>query len=361
VPSDRATEQEHRPDEASRGEADAAREAQVPQADLRQRLERLPTEHPSSPYDSDGCRRPPPPDLADLELPFPEGRGDDAVEQTPTADHPLRPLTDDEFAEHVHVVRDRLEQARIDGLATNERYTVDPKRQVWSAERVAAHDEIIEDLYGRAADVPSDRCAIIAGGPPGAGKSTVLGAHAEIDRSRFLTLDPDEIKEEIARRGLIPQVEGLSPMEASDLVHEESSRITKLLAARAQADGKNIIWDITMSSQSSTERRIDDLRSDGYSDIEAVFVDIPPQVSEARAMARYRIEQEKYRNGEGEGGRFVPPELIERQADPKWGSVNRKTFEAVKGSCNRWSLYDNSVDGQSPRLMDSSEAVKKVP
>ena len=71
---------------------------------------------------------------------------------------------------------------------------------------------------------------------------------ADIDRSQYLTINPDNIKEELAKRDLIPKVEGLSPMEASDLVHEESSHIAKQLAMRAQADGKNVIWDITMSS-----------------------------------------------------------------------------------------------------------------
>jgi hypothetical protein len=34
-------------------------------------LERLPPGHPSSPWDADGRRRPPPPWLAELELPLP--------------------------------------------------------------------------------------------------------------------------------------------------------------------------------------------------------------------------------------------------------------------------------------------------
>lgn len=39
--------------------------------DLCQRLERLPRGHPSSPYNADGSRKPPPPRLRDLELPLP--------------------------------------------------------------------------------------------------------------------------------------------------------------------------------------------------------------------------------------------------------------------------------------------------
>ena len=267
-------------------EADRAREAQPQQTDLSARLERLPVGHPSSPYRDDGTRKPSPPDLSEYELPLPDERA--CTERDLEA--PVEPLTDAEYAAHVQEVRERLSQARVEKLATNEQYTVDPQRQVWSEERVAFHDAIIEDLYQQAADVPCERRAIIAGGLPGAGKSTILEKYAGIDRSQFLTLDPDQIKSELARRELIPQLEGLSPMEASDLAHEESSRITKLIAARAQADGKNIIWDITMSSQPSTERRIADLRSNGYEQIEGIFVDIPPELSEIRVEARHRSD-----------------------------------------------------------------------
>jgi hypothetical protein len=40
--------------------------------DLQHRLERLPHGHPSSPYNADGSRRPPPPRLRDYELPPPD-------------------------------------------------------------------------------------------------------------------------------------------------------------------------------------------------------------------------------------------------------------------------------------------------
>jgi hypothetical protein len=41
-------------------------------AELQQRLLRLPPGHPSSPFNGDGSRKPPPPDLKKLELPFPD-------------------------------------------------------------------------------------------------------------------------------------------------------------------------------------------------------------------------------------------------------------------------------------------------
>ena len=228
-------------------------------ADLRRRGDQLPPGHPSSPVEADGRRKPPAPRLQDIALP--------------------EPLTDTEYAEHVKDVQDCLDKARVRGLATEEQHTIDTDNQIWSDERDAFHDSLITHLYAKAADVPSEHRAIIAGGLSGAGKSTVLDQYADIDRSQYLTINPDKIKEEMADRGMVPVVDGLSPMEASDLVHEESSYIARQLALLAQADGKNIVWDITMSSQAKTERRIDELRASGYKSIQGIFVDIPVELA----------------------------------------------------------------------------------
>jgi len=158
----------------------------------------------------------------------------------------------------------------------------------------------------------------------------------------------------MGKRGLIPEVEGLSPMEASDLVHEESSAVAKQLARKALSDGRNVVWDITMSSPESTARRIGDLRAAGYS-ITGIFVDIPVETSVRRADARHREGHEDYRAGIGLGGRYVPPEVIRAQADDEWGSQNRRTFETVRPQFDQWSRYDNSVDGRPPVLAEASQ------
>jgi hypothetical protein len=71
-PRDHVAEQEHSPDPARPREPDHPREAPAQSAELQSRLERLPVGHPSSPYQGDGSRKPPPPDLADYELPLPD-------------------------------------------------------------------------------------------------------------------------------------------------------------------------------------------------------------------------------------------------------------------------------------------------
>jgi predicted ABC-type ATPase len=269
-----------------------------------------------------------------------------------------RPLTSQEHSERENNVFDRLVKAHDEDLSTDYGHTTDPDRQQWTPQRDALHGEIVAEIYGRASEVPCEYKALIVGGLGGAGKTTVLSLTPGIEISRFLVINPDDIKVELARRGLVPEIEGLTPMEASDLVHEESSAIAKQLARKAQSDGKNLIWDITMSSEESTQRRIDDLRAAGYTQVDGLFIDIPIETSVKRMELRHREGHDKYRAGIGLGGRFVPPEIIRRQTDSEWGCKNRRTFEAMKKSLNNWAIKDNGIDDRPARLVESSRNEK---
>jgi len=270
-----------------------------------------------------------------------------------SSDQP-EPLTDEEWAEHLTEVRDGLAEAESLGLRSECLHTINGSGEVWTDGRDLLHYSILESMYSKASDIPCDFKAIIAGGLGGAGKTTILTEYADIDLTQYLMINPDNFKEEMARRKMVPEIEGLSPMEATDLVHEESSYLALQLALRAQADGKNVIWDITMSSESSTARRIDGLREAGYSQIEGLFVDIPVDLSIERTESRHREDHEKYRAGEGLGGRYVPPEVSRRQEDQEWCSKNRKAFSSLRDRFDGWSIYDNSVDGRRATLIDSS-------
>jgi predicted ABC-type ATPase len=301
--------------------------------ELQGRLNQLESGHPSSPRQEDGSPRLPAPRLADLERPDPS-------------------LSDTGYKAHVDKVVDGLENARAAGLTTDVLHALGPDHQEWKIERARIHKTILDAKWADAADVPCEGRAIIAGGLGGAGKTTVLESLAQVDRSAYLTIDPDEFKKNLAERRLLPEIPGLSPMESSSLAHEESSFLAKQLSMRASAEGKNIIWDITMSSPDSTQRRVDELREAGYTKIDGIFVDIPVEVSVARSEARHRRGCDLYQTGQGIGGRFVPPTVIRAQADDEFGSVNRKAFETVKDRFDEWSVYDNSVYDRDPVLMD---------
>lgn len=299
---------------------------------LELRLERLAAGHPSSP------------DYADR-----SGRADGSPDQ-------VRPLTDAEHAEHVAEVEIRLEDARAARLDTRILHTIDEEHRIWSDERDAEHEAIIEDLYARSSAVPCEGKAILAGGLPGAGKTTVLTEFARIDLSQYLVINPDIIKEDMARRGMIPTIDGLSPMETSDLVHEEASHIAKRLANRAEADSRNVIWDFTMSKTSSIAERVTSLRDAGYVRVEGIFVDIPVDVSARRADTRHREGHDEFRRGLGFGGRYIAEATILKHADSEWGSGNRKNFEELKAVFDGWSRFDNSVDARAPVLVESYSA-----
>jgi hypothetical protein len=155
-------------------------------AELRERMERLPPGHPSSPYNDDGSRKPPPPDLSVYELPIP---GDPDYRPEPsraaetdrpetaqipedvtpgtnpdedperTADRPqlervrleVELHADAEYAGYVREDRQRLDQARALGLPADEEYTRDAHGEVSPEEREASHDAPADDLSERAA------------------------------------------------------------------------------------------------------------------------------------------------------------------------------------------------------------------
>jgi hypothetical protein len=215
----------------------------------------------------------------------------------------------------------------------------------WDAERRGRQRELLDQLWARRSpDARSDSIAMIAGGMAGAGKKRVLDNPAVINRAEYCTIDPDEIKKEMAALEMIPAIDGLSPMEASPLVHEEASYLAKQLAHSAYREHINVLWDITMNRPESVTDRISTMSKFGYSRVDSVFVDVPFDTGRRRAMDRYRKDQEKYRNGEGPGGRYVPREFIEASR-PSVGSEttrNHEVFLQVRDQFDSTKEYDNS-------------------
>lgn len=290
----------------------------------------------------------------------PEVRSDSTAAKPATkegSEQPVGPLTDEEYAAYTKHVASTINDALANKQTTEDLYALDAKKGIWQPERARIHRDIINDMYTRGSEgVPTEGKAVIAGGLGGAGKSTVLRGSAGLDPSKYLTVNPDDVKEEMAARGLVPSVDELSPMEASTLVHEEASHIANLIAKRAYADHRNMIWDITLSSQASGQRRIDELRANNYS-IQGIFVQIPVETSVQRAESRHRRGLEKYREGKGNGGRYLPPAIIRSSAaEPQYPgapvlSKNRLAFDKLNDQFDEWALYDNS--GKAPRLITS--------
>lgn len=264
------------------------------------------------------------------------------------------------YQKHVAYAQDVILQLRRTGKETHKLHKgyTQTGDTVWTIDRAKVHAEIIREQMAKweAAGIPCDGEAIFSGGLGGAGKSTVLKKHAGIDMSKYAVLNPDDIKEVLAEKGLIPELDGLSPMEASPLVHEEASYITDQLAKLVMGRNMNVIHDLTMAKYDSVKRKIDNLRGAGYTKVDAVFVDISPKTSDERGDERHRRGHNAYLRGQGHGGRLLPRDLTAAQVptDPKYKSLNTENYLALKkeGAFDSTVAYDNDVSGRDPIKID---------
>jgi predicted ABC-type ATPase len=257
------------------------------------------------------------------------------------------PLTDSQFAVHTRNVEKALTAAVGAGMATDQAYTLDGNGQVWEPDRSSAHADIIKEYLDKTVNVPSQRAALFMGGLSGAGKSSLLKHHPDINLKDYAVVNPDDFKTELAQRGMVPKVEGLSPMESVTLIHEESVHLANLAAAELQRRGKNLAFDVTMKSAAVTEPRIAALKANGYH-VTAVFVDVPVEKSAQRVSKRYRSLLEKYREGTNPlGGRYVPESVIMAGEHEPGVSKARHTFDRLRSQFDRWELYDGSTPGKA--------------
>ena len=221
-------------------------------------------------------------------------------------------FSDDEYRKHVDQLDNELERQRLQAVDSRTLYgRVDRGWTLWAPERRAAQGELVRDVWDRDAPaVPRDGVALVVGGVDGAGKTTLRRSpEVGIEVDQYLVLDPEEIEEEMAERGMIPLIDGFSPMEASPLVHEEAWEIADHLAQRAIREKCNILWEIPMNS-ARWGQRINALNAAGYP-VHGHFADIPPDLGRERAMLRHRQLEKAYRNGQGLGGRLLPRSIHE--------------------------------------------------
>jgi hypothetical protein len=187
-------EQERSPDPARPREPDHPREAPAQSAELQSRLERLPVGHPSSPYQGDGSRKPPPPDLADYELPLP----DELPSGTDQPD-PHLPIED---TSHV----------RPDGSWEREGRELTPEQSCVADQALARCRDIegrdMDGSYRDSGLTPSMRRI----------EAQLDHGHLAEDTEKFALKDPDRFKEKLAK--LIERYPGTDPSELAHGIHD---------------------------------------------------------------------------------------------------------------------------------------------
>jgi Zeta toxin len=215
---------------------------------------------------------------------------------------------------------------------------------IWKSDRNQEQGWLVAAMYNQAEGVPCERQAMVAGGLPGADKAGMLHA-AGVDQSRYFTISIDRILAQMAARGLIPVRAGLTPMDVADLVHTEAQFLAKRAGLRAMADGRNLIWDISMASLPATQALLDALRLAGYR-VEGLFAELTIEESVRRADAAHRRGHDEYLAGHGFGGRYIPPEAIRALAV---SPANRATDQAPAAAPARLFTADNApLNGRFP-------------
>lgn len=229
----------------------------------------------------------------------------------------------------------------------------DKESKDYKSERKALHNKILKEILKKYENVPSEGKVIFSGGISGAGKTTILNSQLKINFDKYAIVSSDDFKEILARENAIPKIEGLTPMEASTLVHKESSYLADRLLKNLAYKNKNIIYDFTCKDENSALDRIKILNNFNYSNskIQMVFVDVPLSISKERAKYRYK---EGLNNFKGYGGRWVPSHVQNNQKSIS-NKFNTKNSEViVKIGTNK------NLNLPKPIIFDNTDIPTKI-
>lgn len=211
-----------------------------------------------------------------------------------------------------------------------------------------AEQQAIIDHFLNQPGVKADRKALVLGGLPGAGKTTTLNSVAGqsalgLDMSEYVTVNADEVKAEMIRRGMVPTYPGLTADESATLFHAESFEVAHSLMRQAARKGLNLVYDTSLKStgQLGFVTAATGRAAPPKYEVTAVLVDVPVQVAKDRAKARYLA-----------GDRYMPLSLIDSMKAYGGGrarsSLPAQNFDQIKRQVDQWFAFDNT--GTAPTL-----------
>lgn len=256
---------------------------------------------------------------------------------------------DDAFNAHSAFVSNTVDSMQEAGLSIDDMF-YDADNNEWSPAITEYASALVDRMLAKADEqrIPKDRKSVVLGGLPGAGKSSIikkLGINDD-DNPKWLSLNPDLVKEEMIRDGVFPQIAGLSPMETVGAIHELSSQISKTLSERAMAEGYNVIHDVTLATPRAADKIVALTNIFGY-EADAIFVDVPVDMSVKSQIKRHVGGLNRLRTGRSdEGGRFVPTFVLNNAVPNREGfnSANEEVFTDLMktGFFRRWGKVNNT-------------------
>ncbi len=195
-------------------------------------------------------------------------------------------------------------------------------------ERIRLH----EDIERKALDVkpagPNEqKLAIMTMGAPASGKGAVLSG---FDRSKFVGIDPDDIKAQLPEYKRATQDRANTYTKAAPMAHEESTDIAKEILAKAIKAGNHVIVDGTGMDADKYIAKIKTLQAAGYH-VHVAMAHLDEEEGIKRLIKRADIT-----------GRLVPVDL----ARGAYKSIP-PNFERISRMADSAALYDNS--GADPR------------
>lgn len=201
-------------------------------------------------------------------------------------------------------------------------------KPVWDPERVKhVHEPIINGFLNPAAKAaPGERPkAVFLIGPFGAGKSTAGEPIVHKMMPNFTLINPDEIKSGNAAKGRpgLPEDEGWNATH----IHEESSHISKQIAARAKAERHHLLFDGSGQNGEKMNKQASELHNMGY-DVHVVHVTVPPEVSVHRAASRFLENPYGMRDKDKKPTRYAPLKYVYHEV----GSKPDATYQLLKNN-----------------------------
>ena len=186
--------------------------------------------------------------------------------------------------------------------------------------------------------------AILLGGQPGSGKSSLLTAIGKglADKGGAVVIDPDILREDDP---LFIEQSQTDPIHAGDRSHEQASTLAKRLTAAMVSERRNLIIDGTMGNPESIRKKIHLLRQHGYA-IDVHVMAVNPELSKVQSNLRF----ERQVAGSGRG-RFVPKTVHDAAYEGLSRSVDMMEQECLVDSMHihdsdRQRIYENRlIDG----------------